>query len=444
MNVKEDVLSVIHMPKLNMGQTRIRSSSLKIFFCLTIVLIFLPLFSAITVNVSSNFAQGETLLAKISGNFVDQVKTDNVFFYRGHVEIPMTFDVIKIGNDFYIYALLTEKAQGNYSFYVKDVRYYSSTQVIDDDFGANFTISNSTAAFSLTPGVVSTTGSGFSVELQNLLDKSITVKIESAEEINSVSSINLNVGETKTVSFTLDSQATQGLSPITFSAQDTTYEMPVYLNTGITGENNSSSNNNSSTKEIDFEFQPKTVSIALATESETRRILYIKNTGDIEIKNILISAPAELDPYVTVSPSEISSLDPGETVQITLEIESDSEEQSVKGTITAEAEDAESSFYLTLDFVKDFIPSNDDDLLIATTCEDLQGIVCDAALKCSGDIIQSKNGDCCIAPLVCQEPKQSSSKKIIGWGLIVLVLILAFWFYRSRYRSMAMYRPRPF
>lgn len=412
------------------------------FFLLVLGLLFvIPSTSAVAVQVPSNFEQGETLLAKISGNFVDQVTTDNVFFYRGHVQIPVTFDVIKIDSDFYLYALLTEKAQGNYSFYVKDVRYYEATQVIDDDFGANFTISNTTAAFSVTPGVVYT-DSDFTVELQNLLNQAITVDIDNAGEINSLSSVNLNVGESKTVSFTLDSQAMRGLSTITLAAENTAYEMPVYLDTDFVGTN--SSNNTDGENEIEFEFQPRTVSVALATDSDTRRILYIRNTGDTEIKDIEISVPSALEPYVTVSPSEINSLDVGETARITIEIESGPEEQSVKGTITAESEDAESSLYLTLDFVEDFVPSDDDDLLIATTCEDLQGTVCSADLQCSGDIVQSKDGDCCIAPLVCQEPQKSSSKKVIGWSLIILVLVLAFWFYRSRYRNMAMYRPRPF
>ena len=158
---------------------------LGVFISLTLfVLLFLPFISAVEVSMNSAFAQGETLLAKFSGNFVDQITDDNVFFYRNHLAIPMIYDVVKINNDFYVYALLQEDQEpGNYSLSIRGVEYYKATQIVDDDIASNFTVTEETAEFSINPGAVFT-ATDFSVEIQNLLDKSITVIVETDSSID--------------------------------------------------------------------------------------------------------------------------------------------------------------------------------------------------------------------------------------------------------------------
>src|SRR3989344_964327 len=118
---------------------------LKSFLFLAIFsLMVLPQISAVEVIMDSSFSSGETLLAKVSGNFIDQITRENVFFYRGHVPIAVIYDVVKIEDEFYIYALLTGKNDGNYSISIEDVRYYKATQIVDDNIILDFTISNET------------------------------------------------------------------------------------------------------------------------------------------------------------------------------------------------------------------------------------------------------------------------------------------------------------
>ncbi len=78
-----------------------------------ILILLIPLISSLEFEMKTEFDQGETLLAVVSGNFLDQITEDNVFFYKAHVRTPMVYDVGKINEDFYIYAMLTEKEQGN-------------------------------------------------------------------------------------------------------------------------------------------------------------------------------------------------------------------------------------------------------------------------------------------------------------------------------------------
>src|SRR3989344_4174790 len=113
---------------------------LKSFLFLAIFsLMILPQISAVEVIMDSSFSSGETLLAKISGNFIDQITRENVFFYRGHVKIPAIYGVVKIEDEFYIYSISTGKTQGNYSLAIEGVRYMRATEVVDDDIILNFT-----------------------------------------------------------------------------------------------------------------------------------------------------------------------------------------------------------------------------------------------------------------------------------------------------------------
>ncbi len=417
------------------------------FLLLTLfsLLFILPLTSAVEVTMNSAFAQGETFLAKYSGNFVDQITNDNVHFYRNGAtsyEVPMTpSGVVKINNDFYVYALLVNTS-GNYSIKIQGVRYYKATQIVSDNIVSNFTISNETAAFSITPGAIST-GADFSVNLQNQLDKKITININKDSSLmSSPSSIDLNTGVSSTIQFTILASAVSGLTTITFSSGNASYSMPVYLETSNPAQTNNTTN--ATGQNLSMEFQPKIVNVSMATGSDTKRILYLKNTGTGTLKNIFFNVSSSLKPYVTVSQDKISSLNPDELASVEINISSGAVEKTVRGAITAYTENISSSFDLSLDFVKDFVPAAaqpGENPTVAALCEDLGGNICQNNQECSGDIVQSKNGDCCVPPLVCQEPKKSSSKTIIGWGLLILVLIIIIWFFKRRYSKVRKIKP---
>ena len=402
-----------------------------IFFLMTF---FIPLTSAIEIDMKSNFSQGETLLAVVSGNFIDQITNDNIRFYRNNVGIPMISEVVKIDNDFYIYAILTDKNSGNYSIEIEGVRYYKATQIVDDDIISNFTISGETAQFSVNPGAL-ITEDDFSVEIQNLQDKKIIVEIISDSSINSVSSVELNTGEKKTVFFNLDSQAIRGLVNLDFSSEDTIYSMPVYLYIENIEKETVIQNFN-------MEFQPKVAEVSIATNSNAKRIIYLKNTGTENLEDISFNVSSLLEDYVTISSKKLDSLDSGEIKKIEFDISSGSEEEILEGKITAYTEETLAIFTLILNLTKDFIPKEtEENLNIVSLCEDLGGEICPDTQECSGKIVRSKNGDCCIFPLICQQPKKNSLGKIIGWSILILVFIIIFWFFKKKYKSVKKLKP---
>ncbi|MCX6749713.1 MAG: hypothetical protein NTW17_03145 [Candidatus Pacearchaeota archaeon] len=406
---------------------------LKLFFLLSIFsVLFFPLISAVEVDMNSEFSSGETLLARFSGNFIDQITPENVVFYRGHVGIPMVYNVVKINDEFYIYALLTGKTEGNYSISIEGVRYMKATEIVDNHIVSNFSISNSTAEFSVNPGAL-TAEDDFSVEIQNLQDRKIVVEIdENSSIIVSQNSLELKSGEKKTLFFTVGEISKKTLEKIEFSSGNFSYELPVYLNT----------NETSSAGENRFEFQPSSVEISMATDSNTKRALYLTNTGDEDIDDISFNISSVLEPYIEISPKEIGTLDAGSSEKIQIEITSDLEEAIIEGKITAYTKNLSSSLTLILNFAEDFIPTevvDENGTVIITTCEELNGTICTENKECSGETQYAKDGVCCTAS--CEEKKAGSSGKITGWLILALVIIIVIWFIKRKYLGVGRRKP---
>jgi len=93
------------------------------------ILLILPVISGVEFDMKSEFNQGETLMAKISGNFVEPILKENIFFYRGHVRISIEPYIAKINDEFYIYASLLGKEANNYSISIQDVKYMVGNKV---------------------------------------------------------------------------------------------------------------------------------------------------------------------------------------------------------------------------------------------------------------------------------------------------------------------------
>ena len=98
-----------------------------------LILLIVPTISAIEFDMKTNFSQGETFMAKVSGYFLEPILKENIFFYRGHVRIPLKYNVAEINNEFYIYAMLADKEPNNYSLAIKNVRYMVGSQISEED-----------------------------------------------------------------------------------------------------------------------------------------------------------------------------------------------------------------------------------------------------------------------------------------------------------------------
>ena len=195
------------------------------FFLLALIL--LPVLSALTVDMKPSYDQGETIIAKVSGNFVDPLNEDNLVFKRGHVKIPIDYDLGKIDEDYYIRASLTGKTPDNYSLEIKNVRYWQGGQITSQDFVKNFTITSNTAPFSVKPAFF-ITNKDFSTQVQSLAS-SLTININVPSGISSPSSTSLSSGQIKTIIFNASGLTQTTTSSITLTSGSLSYTLPFYF-----------------------------------------------------------------------------------------------------------------------------------------------------------------------------------------------------------------------
>ncbi len=435
-----------------MHNDNLKPFNVKVFLLLTLfsILFLLPLVQAIQIETKEEFAQDETMIAKISGNFVDSFGTGNIFFYREHVRVPTQFSLSKIKDDYYLYATLSRssgKNPGNYSLQIQNVKYKVGTQIKEDDVIKNFTINNETADFYVVPGFIKTKGD-FYLELTNLRDWSMEVEVTSENSSTSedfwsffgtgstTQTIALSSGQTKKVNFQFDDTLNEStLQTITFESENTSYSVPVYMET----ENNTITNRGEVGK---LSLEPFIFNVSVATNSNTTRIIYLYNRENASVQNISLYVSEELEPYVNLSVAEIREMDDNSTIKIAFTVSSGDSEKNLEGQITAKYENAEeedvfvhSAIFLT--FIKDYIPKegdNDTIVINSKTCLELNGTKCSANEICPGESVYAQDGNCCVVQCTPKE-ESSSTGKIIGWSLVALVVLFVGWFLRKRYKK---------
>ncbi len=427
-----------------------------------LILLFLfPIISAVEFDMESDFNQGETLMARISGNFIDNILFKNVFFYRGHVRVPFLYDVAEINNEFYIYASLPEN-QNNYSIVIKDVRYMEESQIIEDEITKNFSISDQIAEFSVYPGFI-TTNEDFFIKVQNLQNSKIDVDVVSSSfDLKGEEPITLMSGEIKKIYFSVENLEQSTFEKIELSSGNLKYEIPVYVfgvegkdlngeecipdcedrecgNDGCGGscgtcdEDENCVNGDCVTKKI-LRFSPSELEISVPVDYEKTRIIYLYNLGQSDLKDVSLSVSKDLEPYVSLSIDKIENLESGSNIKIKLFIFSEDEVYS-DGKIKAEADDEIVFLPITLNFSENYEPLDGGDEYgpITETCSEMGGLICTSDQECEGELVDARDDKCCLG--ICKKIEKSSTGKIIGWVIVIIIIMFLIWFFKTKYRG---------
>lgn len=385
-----------------------------------VILLLLPLVSAVEVNVKGEFFQGETLMAKISGNFIEPPLKENVLFYRDHVKISLEYGLFRGEEEYYLYAQLADKKEGNYSFVIENVKYYVGAKISEEDIVHKFIINNQTVDFTINPGYVIAEDE-FTIEIRNLQDKQITVEITTNDSWEFSTPVILKSGEPKIINFKVKEPDQSKMTKINFKTENLEYSLPVYLYVSSLHK-----------KTQDFEFLNTDFSVNLSTRSSTTRIIYLNNTGEEDLKNISIFVSELLLPYVNLSIENVDKLDSGEDIQIKLEITSGEEEKQIGGEIRAKTQNLSQYFNLDLNFIKNYVSlKNETEVPRKDTCLKLNGTICEEEQECSGSTTYASDGICCLEN--CEEKSSGSSGKLLGWLMIIVIIIVLIWFFKSKF-----------
>lgn len=399
-----------------------------------LALLILPAISAVQVDMKSNLSQDETLIASVSGNFLEKVQAENILLYREHVRVSFIPYVDEIGDKFYVYGQLEGKSSGNYSLRIEGASYFESGETKNDDVIRNFTIADNQAEFLINPGFLETSGN-FSISIQNLKDVTITISsyIRNGSEQESgdtgffaslfggssssstaKTETQISPGQTKIIPFS--KEGFSGLIYAVLETGSTSYEVPVFVSgTAVSGGDIPA-----------FEFQPNQREVSLVTNSSTFIYLYVYNSGDNDLAEISLSVPAGLESYVSV-PHQTFNLDSNSTYQIRANISSGADDGIFEGLITAKSENLTADLLLILNFSRAYVPSDDSPF---QTCAEKEGDFCNANQTCSGNVTKAADGACCIGGC---KPIAGNSGKILGWTLVTIILLLVIAFFVWRF-----------
>jgi len=394
---------------------------MKITAALIFLLLLTPLISAIEFEMEDEFSQGETLMAKVSGNFLLPLQEENVVFYRGHVKIPVDYGIKKIDEEYYIYAVLFGKEPTNYSLILENIRYLKGGEVSEEDAVKNFIITNQTADFSINPGFASE--SEFSIEVQNLQDSDITINVKTkgdSEVIETyVEEVTLKSGEKEKLEFLFESSE-PAFRIIELSTVNLLYEIPVVIPATIQ-------------EEATLKFEPSDLVFSTSTDEEITRTIFLYNLREEDLTNITLDLSSSLLPYVNLSQTSIAQIDANSNVQIELTFFSE-EEFELEGHIKATCEGEISYSEITAKFLEDYVVSELDSYEYTTkTCAEMNYPICGSNEECNGDIIYAKDNVCCIG--VCKEKAKAPIGRIIAIILIIALIGGGIWFYKTKYKK---------
>jgi len=398
-------------------------------FLLTLFFILItPSIFAVEFNINETFNQGETILVRVSGNFLNSITSENVFFYRGHVQIPMEFGISKIEGDYYIYALTSGKSSDNYSISIENVQYMKGSEIVKDNLVRNFSITNQSADFSVDPGFA-VVSEDFYLEVQNMQDNEIIINVNTrpdnstgiisiSSDSSTESSFSLNPGETKKINFHIG-EGKSSLQLIELKTENLTYKIPVYVFTSFEESQMGS-----------FGFDPSILSVSASTNTAEKVAVYLFNSENLDLKDISLSLSDSLNPYVTLSKSKIASLSSNSGIQIELSFLSNAEKK-VEGTIKAISGNKTALGVVSVNFADNYVSQNETPSITKRTCAEMNGTICDSDEECSIESVYAKDSVCCLG--TCKSAGSGSAGKIIAIIIsFVLVAGVAYFYFKYK------------
>jgi hypothetical protein len=422
----------------------------KILLSLILLLILLPNILAIDFEIKDTYSQGETLITKISGTFVEPIFKEDILFYRDHVRIPFDFEFAKIEGDYYLYAQLLGKIPGNYSIRIEEAKYIKFGQEIEGDVRSNFTISNNFSEFSVSKGFIQVE-EDFSLDVLNLQDYELKIFLDQdqvivdqeeqesegglfetlfggesenpIEEQTGENNLTISPGETKTIDFDFNYFEDSSFSIINLDSQNTSYQIYVFVEEDLVNDD----------EEQRFRFQPDSLNFSISTDTESQRILYLENYGNGILENITLTLSDSLKDYIILSKENIDELEDNSTFKLTLNITSLDEDKLVQGYIEAEIYEGEIiDIPIAMNILKGYIPSEENNNApLLETCEEKEGFICKDYEECSEETVSTKTGSCCLTE--CNQKEASSKGKLIGWLIIIFLVGFVIWFIKTKY-----------
>jgi len=371
---------------------------------LLLLIVLVSSVSAISTDMGETYFQGETMIVEILGNILQPITNEDIEFFRGHVQIPIDYDVKRIGDNYYFYGI-TPLTENNYTLKINNILTTVGGVEQRIDFEQNFLTLNETASYSITPGfAIFEKNSEFVINLNEDLDKIISIDFPETRDII------LKPGENELEIISIENET--GFKLITIGD----YSVPIFI---------LESPEDSEIIETNLSIFPRRLESILLLGEEKVYPIRITNEGNSEITDLTVRYNDEI--FIIIPPT-IFSIQPNETREfnVTLKIFN----ETISEVIIFEAEGFYEKVEVNIAYTENeeevVTPYLDENYSTSQGyyCSELGGKACSAEEVCSEDTVQTLDvNNCCSAE--CSVPEDGSFAWI-GFliGLIILVVLI--------------------
>lgn len=373
--------------------------------------------SAVSTDMKDEYEQGETMSIEISGNILGALGKDSVDFLRGHVSVPLDFDLRKLENKYYLWAIMPTN-ENNYTLVINDIETTVNGKNAKIDFKQNFSVSGNLTDYSIRPGFIFAKDD-FSINIQLNKDEDLEIKTDFPSERN----LNLKSGENE-IEFDISSVQETGLKKINVGK----YTVPAY----IVPEKNASGKG-----EFYVRVFPEIIESTVLIGDKTAYPFRIINIGEEVVDEITLEYDQEL---FSIMDTENIAISPGEAVELNIsyigKIDNDIKERGISDDIIIVIGKNIIKLPITIKFTEDEgkvdIPYLDKINELKYCTNELKGKICIAGEVCDGETQTSFEGACCIGS--CSSEVKKSDYSWIGWVIAAIALLIVLYAY-SRYKK---------
>ncbi len=400
-----------------------------VFAFLVVFLLSFSFISALEYEIKEEFAQEETLFAKVSGRFVDSISSKDIYLYQDNVRVAFIASVKKINDDYYISGQGVTKEAGNYSLRITGIRYIVSGETRSDDIIIPFQVSNEVADFTANPLVV-VTSEKFTLEISNNVDKRIEVK-SSFGKIDATTL--LTYDETKEIEFSLENQEESSVSTITLKSENTEYKILAFK---ITPQSNPGIVADQGGVSIQTE---KIERIAYIEDGKKAGVFVIINPWENELKNVEISVSDSIKDYVNILNKTVNMESKSEK-SIMFEVIPGNEEKEITGEIIVKTNSAETALPVYLKIFQAYQGDAQNPGEKYQDCNQVfAGVTCKSDEECIGQVRDpTENPICCLGECKSKTPEPldtDKASKIVGWVLTLSLVLIGAWFFLKKYKG---------
>lgn len=384
------------------------------------VLIFVNGVLGISTDLKENYELGETMIVQINGNILEPIGKEQIEFRRGHVGVPFEYDLKKLGDKYFLWAVARED-NNNYTLVIKDITASVLGKTEKINFEQNFSISGNLTDYYIKPGFFYYS-SDFSADIQLNEDFDKTISIDFPSERGVV----LRPGKNK-VYFSVADVNTGEL----LMANIGKYVIPTYV---VKKEENASV-----IEEVSLRLNPLVVNGVALIGGAIEYPFEVINFGKRKVSNVKLRYNESLFRINVENSFDIESLNSNIfNISFIGVVNEGIIETGIRESVYVEVGSLSLELPVIIGFTKNEseveIPSLEENKSLSY-CEYYDGVGCSEDQTCDGSIVATINEvACCYGGKGCVDKADGGSNAWIGWiiaGVVLVGIIFVFWKYKK-------------